>query len=742
MSNRLFFILSFFFFAQLMEGKQVEEIVLKFAKDNFCFTINHDKEILINSITLPFAIENSIQSPSLPLIHHQIEIDDSQNLYKYVVEREDTLLFENVFLLPVQRLMPSSSKNIELQQDRSSSPNVLCNIEGVHFVGTHRSGNNKFLSFAVSPFRYDSENHKLYLSTRIQIRVHLNQEDIKDSFLRENLVNIKNARIMGQIPNNCNYLIITNDSLKAHYEKLADWKTRKGQKAYVVSVEDIYSSNTNPISNPQKIKTFISDYYSQNNSSLKYVLLGGDLNTVPTQLCPIWFYNRSTGTLVNSTVYSDVYYASLKQIDWSSLNNVNYIPGSTKYSDTLDLATDIAVSRIPFSLSYDVKNIINRLISYEEFPQNDTWGKNILMGGRIMTDNNYFYENGESVSDAQHNDSILYKQYISPFWNGNRVRLYDTKSDIPSVSGFTTNNLKGELSKGYTFANISTHGGAFHWTMDDGSFLYSDALSLTNQGYTIITTIACNTNAIDESVCLSKSFLKAGLGNVLAFWGSEREGWYVDDGVGPSGMYIGEMFKALFQDDFHRLGDAVKTAQNELIGFTSYNYSSFRWLHLSMNLMGDPEMPVYTERPIRFTNVNIHSTATGNVSVYSGVTGNNTYCKTSDHINNPDFYVVNYYGGVEIPNISGRQCNICITSPNYIPYQAIFGEHVYLQKKNFDGDCHVHSICDTTIGNSVTSLFPTGDVMVNGGSLMIQRANGVTITDGFEVKLGAEFSVE
>ena len=46
-----------------------------------------------------------------------------------------------------------------------------------------------------------------------------------------------------------------------------------------------------------------------------------------------------------------------------------------------------------------------------------------------------------------------------------------------------------------------------------------------------------------------------------------------------------------------------------------------------------------------------------------------------------------------------------------------------------------------SIGQDVTSLIPSGNVIINNGKTIIQSQGDVVITNGFEVKKGATFEI-
>jgi hypothetical protein len=76
------------------------------------------------------------------------------------------------------------------------------------------------------------------------------------------------------------YLLITNDTLKAKATELANWKTKKGLKATVVTMADISSGYTGR-DTAEKVRNCIKDYF-QNNGT-EYVCIIGYDSVVPVR---------------------------------------------------------------------------------------------------------------------------------------------------------------------------------------------------------------------------------------------------------------------------------------------------------------------------------------------------------------------------------------------------------------------------------------------------------------------------
>lgn len=79
-------------------------------------------------------------------------------------------------------------------------------------------------------------------------------------------------------PNEVKYVIITNEERKDAFPPLADWKTRRGDPARIVTVSSI-EANYSRNDTQEKIRNFIKD--ASMNWSTEWILLGGDTDVIP-----------------------------------------------------------------------------------------------------------------------------------------------------------------------------------------------------------------------------------------------------------------------------------------------------------------------------------------------------------------------------------------------------------------------------------------------------------------------------
>jgi hypothetical protein len=149
------------------------------------------------------------------------------------------------------------------------------------------------------------------------------------------------------------YVIITNDSLAATFQTLADWKTAKGVPTVVRTTEWIDAHYKNGVDPAETIRTFILDAYQ--NWGITYALLGGDTDQIPARL------GHSTYLGVYD-LPADMYFGCLDG-DWNA--NHNGFFGEPVSIDQTDLYPEVYTARLPAVSNVAAAALIAKIKSYE-----------------------------------------------------------------------------------------------------------------------------------------------------------------------------------------------------------------------------------------------------------------------------------------------------------------------------------------------------------------------------------------
>ena len=555
----LFFLL---FFPLITTAQIVIDVSVKFDKNDFAFKYNDAGNLYIVSNVHKVSYKSDTQEPALPFVHISLLVGKNNSFENVQIHSDEELVFTDVMLAPNPQVVKTDS----IQTDFEDIPTITYTKavypkQDIQYLGTHILCGYKYVSFLVSPFRYDAIGKKLYVRTSMTLSLNLSNSDIKGlvsetnaksitqdksilSCLKELVINYNQLEeLYGQTNEARNrdefltrrsdidyeYLIITNNALKSSFHDLAKWKTLKGIRSKIITTEQIsfqYSGN----SLQEKIKRAIKDYFNGTYTGLKYVLLGGDVDIVPSRMCHIG-YIKSDTVYYEETTPTDMYFACFDgNFEWDANGNGVY----GEIDDNIDLLPEVVVTRLPVNTSEQVISYTKRIINYERSPKTEGWEKKILMGGHLLK----FWFRG--MCDSEVKADSFYVKYILPYWNCEKKKLFN-KQEGDSANLFCRDSLQYELGKGYTFADITTHGVPTCWSMRSYSYNTTFARNLTNQGNSVITTTACHTNAFDSSVCLSEAFIRNENSGVIGYVGCSRQGWFYISPrrQGPSFEYNG-----------------------------------------------------------------------------------------------------------------------------------------------------------------------------------------------------------
>jgi hypothetical protein len=175
-------------------------------------------------------------------------------------------------------------------------------------------------------------------------------------------------------------------------------------------------------------------------------------------------------------------------------------------------------------------------------------------------------------------------------------RLYEDIQDMTAsqiaagpVELITTDALRDDLNAGPHIVSLSGHGNSGGCC----KLGYEVADGVTNGFHTFITYAdSCLTNQFDGD-SMSEHLLKNAGGGAVAYVGSTRFSW----------ISVGDNIQRRF---FHEWATLAGDAHIGLLFDTraalvdDFYWADGRWSVLSLNLMGDPEMPVWWRKPMTF----------------------------------------------------------------------------------------------------------------------------------------------
>ena len=447
-------------------------------------------------------------------------------------------------------------------------------------------------------------------------------------------------------PNDVRYLIICDAAFVGEFQTLADWRTRCGVPAEIITTATIYATYPG-FDDQKKIQNCIRDYMT--NKGLLYVLLGGDDTTVPDRNCYVKVQSEeplaTTDTYTEPAMPADIYYSCLDDDDWD--DNGNGLFGESNWGepviDTVDFEPDVYIGRASVQTAADAAAFVNKVLAYEKNPPMTNYAKRFLLSGTRLW--NLYYGDDippgydhEPVSDAEIKCDILYNTSVSPYWPSCvRHRFYDTKTEFdtstPGDYDLTAVNAVTKITEGYNIMYIATHGWMNLCSMETGgSFTTTHAGQCMNTNRAgIFYTIACLTNHFDNyDPCLGEAFIRNPKGGMSAYMACSRYGFGKDDQTLGTSMRFGcEFFRQLFDEDRTILGEAFAWHKEAFAIEAEALYgNAARWLMFGFNLLGDPAMPIWTDDPATFSPLLPEMIATGSqaFTVEAGVEGATVCC--------------------------------------------------------------------------------------------------------------------
>ncbi|MBU8934792.1 MAG: PKD domain-containing protein [candidate division Zixibacteria bacterium] len=432
------------------------------------------------------------------------------------------------------------------------------------------------------------------------------------------------------------HVIITSGSYAALYQPLVDWHIKKGVKDTVVTTNYIYAVYSGS-DNQEKIRNFVIDAHA--NWSTQYILIGGEHNTVPFEYR---IYN-------SDNIPSDEYYGDFDD-DWTY---------------------EVYVGRTTAEGSTQINCFIDKVLKYEIDPPTDDYALNACLLGMDLTlasePPHYTLTRSEDLKESIDATYIPSRFHVTT--------VYDTES-----TNHKTKFLNA-LSAGQNLVNHSDHSNYFCMGTGDlnhNSAIYSsDVNSLTNNNKMCnIFSLGCHPMELDHNDCIAEAFvINNPLQGAVSFTGNTRSGWfYVGYPVSLSGELDLYWWRGLFTYNKYRLGEALAWTKNNCSHTGDMTYC-----HWTLNLLGEPEMPLWTDSirtmvvthsgsfPIGASSFAVHVEDEGSIPLSSAYVclwkGDEVYAR--------DYTDASGNLSLDVNSPTLGDMFVTVTLQNYLPYQGL-----------------------------------------------------------------------
>lgn len=465
-----------------------------------------------------------------------------------------------------------------------------------------------FLMVQVNPVRYHPVTNTIQYVTSISIEITYEEPRTRVTF-----------------PDVYDLVIITCDRYDSFLPPLVAHKERYNVKTKLVTLSDIYEGVFFPVvgrDNPEKIKFFVKD--AVESWGVTYVLLVGDFRTMPVRYTHL--ETDKGGTYEELEYLSDLYYADIYDgnggfCSWDSNDNEVFgewpDPGPMK--DVVDLCPDVYIGRLACMYGFEVKTVVDKIITYEETTYGSNWFNTMVVCGGDTFDKSW--EGG-----ADYNEGEEATEKALEFMTGfNPVRLW------ASLDNLTTTNMVNTISAGAGFVYFCGHGNpkkwATHvngdyenWTEDFGN---RDMMTLSNKDmYPIVMVGGCHNSQFDVTPlnflknpveawifstyvleCWGWVFIKINGGGAIASIGSTGYGGVTigDDNAngiadcveGLDGWFETQFFRLYNEENLDVLGETYgQTVTDYVMNFPVYTDRYDCKIVETHVLFGDPSLKI------------------------------------------------------------------------------------------------------------------------------------------------------
>ncbi len=420
-------------------------------------------------------------------------------------------------------------------------------------------------------------------------------------------------------------IIITNNDLHDIFREFAIFHTVTGIHTEVVTVEEICILHSCDDQDPRNdTAKSVKDFIMQ-MEGLKYLVIGGDIEIVPSRKVYDKFSHVLAGTF-EGDFYTDFYFSDFS--NWDSNNNGIY----AEDGDNVSYMPDIAVGRIP------VKTVEQAQRYFEKVKKHMTrfetaHVKNTLLLANIATEMSgvkvnagYYFETEGRTSDIIPPDFHQRKIYTNStfFPPGNAEKLNNAVQKEAMESGM---NLI--VHNGHGYPNLLS----CEQSDRSNDFTGEMAYNLKNTTYPIFLSCACQAGQFEapfeytfeyggqtytrkfEEDAAGERLVNAPEGGAIAYLGNTTTGL----GLAGGSQLIDEMMRSMFFNPRSVLGDSLMFALTVLKKNDTFappipfvpavpvvDESSWKWTKKSVVLLGSPLITFWRDifEPV-YENINV-----------------------------------------------------------------------------------------------------------------------------------------
>jgi len=456
----------------------------------------------------------------------------------------------------------------------------------------------------------------------------LRDDHVLDDLISRHLVNFDQARTwydsfaatpLTTANSLYDYVIIVEDeTMAATLVPFKTWKESLGHTVNVVTLDWVHS-NYSGVDVAEEVWNFLHDKYPTSEWGIRYVMLVGDLQTIPTRRV----YYADTGWGLRS----DHFFAKLSGGDtgeqvWNQDGDVRW---GELHDDEMTVEPDVLVGRIPLNDATEVGTAVQTMITFEQ--DDDAWKHSALMAAGYAT-----IHSATSKRDGAVLMEYIREHLLDP--NGwSYTRIFEqtglgisTYTPPPDYDTSPANVVTAWNGSNHGLAILFDHGGPGglsghvwqHDTLtvtnqvDPGEWAWSDlyrfqdVASLTTTHPSLVELLGCNTLMLvkppwpipDETMADPGGYTGNVGGEMLARGAAAGVVGFSSPGPASSAGWStpdhGEIYSVAYYftenliQNHYTLGRSLYEAKIRYTNkFWNNNYQPFHW---SFHLFGDPSM--------------------------------------------------------------------------------------------------------------------------------------------------------
>ena len=377
--------------------------------------------------------------------------------------------------------------------------------------------------------------------------------------------------------NGATWVAISPSQFRSEIDRLAGHRaTTNGVSTFVADIQDVINQYGYGLNTPGAIQAYMKHAYTTWTNKPQYLLLGGDATWNPLQkpcsLCVSNWNTTDVTWVVTDLVFEDPFTGLIPSDHTFALLDSDNLP-------------DLAVGRLPANTTADMKNMVDKIILYDQSVKSQaSWMNNLIfiadnkdVGGDFCAANKTIAE--KNIPSDFNYTHLCVDEYIE-----------NNQSTVPEASTqIRTDMFKYLNGTGASITNYRGHGAVTQWAT--GMIRVEDATSWTNiEKPTVILSADCLDGhfAWPGDPALSETFLRLNRSGSAAHWSSTGLGYTNEHSILHGGFYDG-----LYKQNKKTIGDAVVYSKQAYIKGGNDIAEAY-----SFTLQGDPGMLMPTMKSV------------------------------------------------------------------------------------------------------------------------------------------------